>query len=141
MPTIKYYQFENEEHLKRAKELIDPLLQYFPTWVLEIDIYAQPLEHTDHLNVNLAPRYRRLYFNFGPIFWTSDHGDQKADVVHEFFHAILGELVDWVRRSLIDPIKEKDEALFNMLEREYTDRSERVTQELACLLGRLIPPV
>ena len=138
MPKVAYQQFEDQAMQVMVAEIVADLTPYFPAWVLDIFVVSQPWEHTEHVAVCLESRYKRIWINIGPGFYGESAAEKVEDVRHEFFHAILGEMVDWVFLAMIDPMKQKDEAMHDVLKREFTDRSERATQELVHLFRRLL---
>lgn len=129
----EFYHFESTEAEAPVRRALEPLLPHFPAWVLGIAVFAKDSGHTEHIGIWLDPRYKRVAINVGPDFYTADEKTQRRDMTHEFFHAITGELVDWVSRAIIRPMKAKDEAMHDVLKREFDDRVERVAQELTHL--------
>lgn len=131
MHMTTYHQFENDNTEAMARNVIAPLVRLMPQWVRHVYVYAYDnLEGEAMASCCSEPDYRRVTINLSCMFFDRPATKQYEVVVHEFFHAMLGEVSQWVERRMIAPIKETNKELYRHVGEEFTERMERVVQEL-----------
>jgi hypothetical protein len=128
---IRFLDFGNPTQESQARAAFGAVQFLLPAWVLEVNVYACPKQQDDDiLTVHLLPDYRKIGIDVYPCFFARDLLQQRQDFQHEFFHAILGRMTDYVERALIKPIKDRNADLHAHIVGEWESLVESTVQEL-----------
>lgn len=135
-----YRFFCNEATRLMVALPLEPLLPLFPCWVREmyVDSYNQEVKG-DLIECNLQADYRRVQWTVYSDFFSMTAECQRDCVIHEFYHAVLGEVTGWVDEALLKPVKEQSEAMHGQLQEEWRWRMERAIQELVFMTREVLP--
>lgn len=114
------------------------LRDVFPSWVREVWVSLRSLDNGDILICDTNVPYRSYNISVSPDYFSYSTDQRKSHLTHEVVHAILGPIVEWVSDRFIEPMKESDERLYAVIEQEWRDRFEGVTQEWTYILERMM---
>lgn len=137
--AIHHKGFDNPEQEATILRELGALSDLFPSWVREVWVTVSSDEDREVVaRVASDVPYRRVAINVTPSYFCFDEAQRKTLLTHEVIHAILAAIVDWVDDRLIEPIKESDEKVYAIMEKEWRDRIEGVTQEWTYILERMM---
>lgn len=113
------------------------LADLFPSWVREVWVSLRSLDNGDILTCDTNVPYRSYNISVSPDYFVYSEEQRRSHLTHEIIHAILAPVVEWASDKFIEPMKESDERLYAIIEQEWRDRFEGVTQELTYILERV----
>lgn len=136
--AIHHKGFDNPEQEATILGELAELRDVFPSWVREVWASLGVDDRDAVLSVACDIPYRRVGISVSSGYFSFDEGQRKTFLTHEVIHAILAPVVDWGSDRFVEPLKESDEKVYEIIEQEWRDRFEGVTQELTYIIERLM---
>lgn len=139
---IRYSGFDNQTQRQIVDEILSELRPLFPAWLenLQVTLYTSSSEGDDIiLSFGLGTRpYLSGSLNVYYGFFDMEEDRQRAAVIHEIVHALHADILTFTRDRLIDPIKDRNEELYDYILPEYINRVEEFTQTMAFAIDRIM---
>lgn len=136
--AIHHKGFDNPEQEATILGELAELRDVFPSWVREVWVAMNRLSDDDILTCRTSVPYRTCYIAVSPDYFSFTEEQRKNHLTHEVIHTILAPVVDWGSDRFVEPLKESDEKVYEIIEQEWRDRFEGVTQELTYIIERLM---
>lgn len=126
-----------DEIRQAGEDAVAPNIKYLPFWIkgLAIRVSGETGEERDTIaEVTAQLEYREALLTIYPPFWVTEEVDRIECIRHEFMHLLLAPLSDWVYEYLIEPLKDDSDDIYEILEKQFWQKVETVTQDLTFLM-------
>ncbi len=137
---VKVHYFRSKEQEDQIYEEFETVRRLLPCWASQVSIFndgANP-EVEFVMACKPEPQYRRVVYTVHASYFTYEKEDRLEFWLHETIHGVHGEVIHFVQTRLLDPLKESDPNLYNVLKAEFVERVEGFTQDFAFILNREI---
>lgn len=139
---VVYQHFENVKLQKHVASLVSRWLPFLPKslerlWVSSCLNTDGDTSMVAMVNVS-EQEYQQTELSLFTRFYDMAEDEQIATIAHEFVHIHHSELLEYVRRQLIEPIRERNPELYDHADREFRERVERFTQNITFAILRMM---
>lgn len=137
---ISFLYFELPEEEKQIRQIVEQIKFLIPPWIrlLVLSRYCSESNEDAAASVNNDYPYRSAEIRIYDRFFHTPLEVRRRYIIHEFLHMRHAEVADWTMINLLGLAKEKAPDAHTYLEKEYRERAEGYTQDMAYILDELV---
>lgn len=141
---INFLYFELPEEEEQIRQLIEQVKFLAPSWIMDLSIsrYISDEDNNAAAAVTNNHTYREAEILIYDKFFHTSVESRRRNLIHEFLHIRHSVVADWTRGSLLALVQEKAPDAHPYMDKEYTQRIEGYTQDMAYVIDELlgVPP-
>lgn len=135
---ITYAGFESESQEAEARRAVEACVWVLPFWVHLLRVErGYSTEGRTVAEITCDNEYRMATVRIYGDWYDAPEQRRREMLLHEFAHAILDPLAQWMRGTVLGILKDSNPALYDVLRAEVTAKTEAVVQDLAFTFGRI----
>lgn len=134
-PEITFQNFELERNKIHIGDIIERYQHFFPSWLHELTVTIYDNLADDQPKATIAWSKSYPEYGSGSIFILSKlldrpEREQHSFILHEMLHIAHRREYNFIWDRLLNPVKDRNEELYDFLVEDYRERNEEFIEGL-----------